>query len=216
MWLLQKITDDVDSIGEEYLKHLVLNYRKGIKEIVEGAEYRKPYDVVKQAIYESLHALNLDVDAGLLEEATRLFRWLHVENSIVHPGVESLLLKLQGNGTRLGVVTNSFENHLHLILSKLKLVDFFQCFVDGGDVKTFKPSPAPFQCALDCLGFSANDSLFVGDEFYADIFGATSIGMDAIWINNRGGDLDSMISKYGESSRPLVVVESISELEGFL
>ncbi len=216
MWLLEKITDDVDSIGEEYLNNLIINYRKGIKEIVEGAEYRTPYDVVKRAIMESLQAVDLEADSGLLEEATRLFRWLHVENSKVYPGVESLLLKLQGNGMQLGVITNSFEKHLHIILNKLKLTNFFQCLVDGGDVKTFKPSPAPFQHVLDCLEVSAHEALFVGDEYYADIFGATSVGMDAIWVNNRGGDLEKAVSKYGEASRPLKVIESVSELEAFL
>jgi HAD superfamily hydrolase (TIGR01549 family) len=216
MWMLDKLTDDVDSIAEEYLNHLYVNYRKGIKEVAEGGEYRKPYDVVKRAIHESLQAMNLEIDVGLLEEATRLFRWLHVENSTAFPGVESLLQKLQGNGTRLGVVTNSFEKHLQLILSKLHLLHYFQCFVDGGDVLAFKPSPKPFQFALNCLGTAIQDSLFVGDEYYADIVGATSIGMDAIWINNRGGDLDKMLSKYTESSRPILVVESISELDDFL
>jgi HAD superfamily hydrolase (TIGR01509 family) len=216
MWLLEKITDDVDSIGEEYLNHLIINYRKGIKEIVEGAEYRTPYDVVKQSIKESLYALNLEVDTHILEEATRLFRWLHVENSRVYPGVENLLVKLHSNGIRLGVITNSFEKHLYIILYKLKLHSYFKCLVDGGDVKTFKPSPAPFQHVLSCLDVSAQNALFVGDEFYADIYGSTSVGMDAVWVNNRGGDLEKAVSKYGEASRPLLVIESVADLDEYL
>ena len=216
MWLLGKIRDDVDTIADEYVHHLVVNYRKGIKEIVDGADYRKPYDIVKRAIQESLREINLDIDPGLLEEGTRLFRWMHVENSTVRPGVEDLLQKLQGNGTRLGVVTNSFEKHLPLILTKLNLMDYFQCLVDSGDVSAFKPSPQPFQRVLSCLGTTTQETLFVGDEYFADIVGATSLGMDAIWVNNRGGDIEKMISKYSESSRPLMVVEAVSELGKFL
>ena len=156
MWLLGKIRDDVETIADEYVHHLVVNYRKGIKEIVDGADYRKPYNIVKRAIQESLREMNLDIDPWLLEEGTRLFRWMHVENSTVRPGVEDLLQKLQGNGTRLGVVTNSFEKHLPLILTKLNLIDYFQCLVDSGDVSAFKPSPQPFQHALKCLGTTGN------------------------------------------------------------
>ncbi len=216
MWLLGKITDDVDSIAKEYLNHLVINYRRGIKEIVDGAEYRTPYDIVKRAIQESLKTMSLEVDSGLIEEATRLFRWLHVENSTIFPGVEEILKELQNLDVKLGVVTNSFEKHLELILSKLNLIDYFKCTVDGAVVHAFKPSPEPFQHALNCLGYGVRETLFIGDEYFADIVGATKLGIDAIWVNNRGGDLDRMIDKYSESSRPLMVVASVAELKKFI
>ena len=216
MWILEKVTDDVDSVAEEYLIHLVRNYRKGIKEIVEGAEYRKPFYVVKRAIKESMTAINIDLDEGILEEGTHLFRWLHVETSKTYPGVEELLISLQDRGKQLGAITNAFEKHLQLILSKLNLLHYFQCMVDVGDVKAFKPMALPFQRAMDCLGVSPKETLFVGDEYYADIVGSTSLGIDAIWVNNRGGVLDEMVAKYGDSSRPKLVIDSVTELGKYL
>lgn len=216
MWLLEKVTDDVESIAEEYLDHLVRNYRKGIREIVEGASYRTPYDIVKRAIRESMNTLGFEIDEGLLEEGTRLFRWLHVENSTLYPGVEDLLESLRTRRTKLGVVTNGFEKHLQLILSKLNILHYFPCMVDGGDVKAFKPMPQPFQLAIECMKSDIDETLFVGDEYFADIVGATSLGMDAVWVNNRGGLLDEMIAKYGISSQPILVVESVAELSKFL
>ncbi len=216
MWILEKVTDDVESIADEYLVHLIRNYRKGIKEVAEGAEYRKPYNVVKQAIRDSMTEMNIDLDEGLLEEGTRLFRWLHIESSTTYPGVEELLITLKDNGKKLGVVSNAFEKDTHFILSKLNLLHYFQCMIDGGDVRAFKPMALPFKQAMACLGVSPNETLFVGDEYYADILGSTAIGIDAVWVNNRGVALNEMVEKYGASTCPILVVDSVAELIKYL
>ncbi|MDF1541323.1 MAG: HAD-IA family hydrolase [Candidatus Thorarchaeota archaeon] len=216
MWILEKITDDVEAIADEYLQHLIRNYRKGIQEVAEGAEYRKPFDVVKRAIKESMTAMNIDIDDALLEEGTHLFRWLHVETSEVYPGVEELLIALKERGMKIGVVTNGFEKHIQIILSKLNLLHYFASMVDGGDVKAFKPMALPFQRAMDNLGVGPKETLFVGDEYFADIVGSTSLGIDAVWVKSRGGNLDEMVAKYGESSRPKLVVDSTAELAQYL
>jgi len=216
MWLLEKSVDNVEEVAEEYLQHLIRNYRAGIREIVEGAPYRRPYGVVRRAIIQSLDELGIIIDPEVLEEGVRLFRWLHVANSTPYPNVEQFLQKLKDKGFKLGVVTNSFEKHLQLILSKLNMLHYFSCLVDGGDVKAFKPMQEPFQRAVECLGFDYKEVLFVGDEYYADIVGSTSVGMDAVWVNNRGGNLSDLVSKYGESSRPILVVDTVLKLEEYL
>lgn len=216
MWLLEHCTDKPDVIAEEYLQHLILNYRRGIKEIVEGAPYRPPFDVVRRAMQESLISVGLDVSMAILEEGTKLFQWLHVESSTVYPGVEELLERLRSKGMELGIITNSFEKHLQLILSKLNLLHHFRCLVDGGDVKAFKPSKVPFLRVLDCLGTRVEETLFIGDEYYADIVGSTQLGMDAVWVNSRGVPLTHMLKKYGEESCPLLVIDSINQLREYL
>jgi len=216
MWLLEQCSDNVEEIAEDYVRYLVDNYRKGIREIVEGAPYRPPYDVVKRAMQESLDAVGLKVNPETLEEGAKLFRWLHVETSTSYPGIDRFLELLRNTGLLLGVITNSFEKHLQLILSKLNMLHFFKCLVDGGDVKAFKPMKEPFIRVLDCLGTKSDETLFIGDEYYADIVGSTSVGMDAIWVNSRSVKLEDMIDKYGENSRPLHIVQAVIELEEYL
>lgn len=216
MWLLEQCTDDVESIAEDYLNHLIDNYRNGIREIVEGAPYRPPYEVVKRAMMESLSEVGLEVSPETLEEGTKLFRWLHVETSTVYPGIEEFLIQLKALNLKLGVITNSFEKHLQLILSKLNLLHYFTCFVDGGDVKAFKPMKEPFLRMLDCLKVDVAQTLFIGDEYYADIVGATSLGMDAVWVNSRRVNLDEMIQKYGDVTRPILEIGAVVELKEYL
>lgn len=215
-WLLEHCVDDVEAIADEYLSQLVTNYRRGIGEIVAGASYRTPFDVIKRAIRETLMSMHLPVDEDVIEEGTKLFRWLHVETSTAYPGVEEMLTLLKGRGKILGSVTNSFESHLELVLSKLNLLHFFSCLVDGGDVKAYKPMPAPFEKVLECMSMRPDEVLYVGDEYYADIVGASQVGIDAVWVNTRKGSIDEAISKYGESTRPVLIVRSVPDLKEYL
>jgi HAD superfamily hydrolase (TIGR01549 family) len=215
-WLLGHCVDDVDGIAREYISQLIANYRKGIDEIVAGAPYRTPFDIIKRAIRETLTSLDLPVDEGLIEEGTKLFRWLHVETSTAYPGVEELLTSLKERGKVLGSVTNSFENHIELVLSKLNLMHFFSCLVDGGDVKAYKPMPAPFEKVLECMSMKAEEVLYVGDEYYSDIVGASGVGMDAVWVNSRNASVDEAVSEYGESTRPILTIDSVEKLRQYL
>jgi putative hydrolase of the HAD superfamily len=107
------------------------------------------------------------------------------------------------------VITNSFEGHADLILKKLGLHDFFEVVADGGKSKALKPMPQAFEYVLEQLAVKPSSALYVGDEYYADIFGATSLGIDAVWINSRNHSFDELVAKYGEKSQPKVVLSSI-------
>jgi FMN phosphatase YigB (HAD superfamily) len=74
----------------------------------------------------------------------------------------------------------------------------------------------PFNYALMELGVKAEQSLYIGNEYRADIFGARSAGLNAIWINSRGDSLEEMLAKYGEETSPLIVIDSIAELTSFI
>ena len=112
----------------------------------------------------------------------------------------------------MGVVTNAFVNHIEPILTRLGLANFFQSFIDGAVVKAYKPSPEPFRHAMKDLTSEPATTLYVGDEYYADIVGATQLDIDAIWINGRGHSLEEMLSRHGEQSRPTLVVRSVDHL----
>jgi putative hydrolase of the HAD superfamily len=72
-----------------------------------------------------------------------------------------------------------------------------------------------FEYSLERLGASAENSLMIGDEFYSDIVGASSVGLTTVWVNWRERNLDEMLSKY-EGITPTVVVDSLEELVSLL
>lgn len=202
---------DSDETVSEYLRNLITRYRMAIQSIAEGAPYRPPLDIVREAMGLSLVDIALERNPVLVEEATRIFKQLHVELSTVYPGAQEVLSRIQSRGIKMGVLSNSFEGHAEVILEKLELRQYFDVVIDCGVVSSFKPMPQPFEKVLEILDVDASKALYVGDEYYADIVGAKSAGMSAVWINNRESSLEDLVSKYGAGSSPDYVLKSVLE-----
>lgn len=212
LWLLKQSGIESEEESADYLRSLVARYRVAIEEIAQGAPYRPPFEIVRLAMGLSLEDINHRNDPVLVEEATRIFKQLHVELSTVYPGVEEVLTRLRAKGIPMGVLSNSFEGHAEIILEKLGLRHYFDAVVDGGVIKAFKPMPLPFLEILEMLGAQPEESLYVGDEYYADIVGAKSIGMAAVWINSRNVSLEDLVVKHGPETSPDYVLSSVAEL----
>jgi FMN phosphatase YigB (HAD superfamily) len=58
--------------------------------------------------------------------------------------------------------------------------------------------------------------LFVGDEYFADIFGASSAGMKTVWVDTRGQGLDYAMKRYSKTTIPDLIISEISELLDYL
>ncbi|MGY5875173.1 MAG: HAD family hydrolase [Candidatus Thorarchaeota archaeon] len=214
-WLLSK-SGDQSSRYEEFVRQLIKNYFNGIAAVANGGPYTRPFEVVRAAMRQTLIDLCLKVDEGVLEEATHLFKRLHVDSAALYPGVEELVRTLSDAGIKLGVITNSFEDNVDLILRKLNILDRFSVTVDGGHVKAFKPLPKIFHFAMEQLGTSPMNTLYVGDEFWADIVGASSVGMTTVWVNHRGNTLDDVQKRYKTDVVPALTISAISELREYL
>jgi 2-haloalkanoic acid dehalogenase type II len=211
-WLLRESGVTSDDTAYEYLGNLVARYRMAIQSIAEGAPYRSPFEIVQEAMGSSLVDIEFDNNPVLVEEATRIFKQLHVELSTVYPGVQDVLSRIQSRSIKMGVLSNSFEGHAEIILEKLGLREYFAAVVDCGSVNSYKPMSQPFEKVLEILGVAASKVLYVGDEYYADIAGASAVGMGTVWINNRDSSLEDLVFKYGAESSPDFVLQSVSDL----
>lgn len=57
------------------------------------------------------------------------------------------------------------------------------------DAKSYKPRRELFELALNSAGLSAEQVVHIGDSLSSDIKGATSVGIDAIWVNRSGREV---------------------------
>jgi HAD superfamily hydrolase (TIGR01549 family) len=210
--LLRRVMEDPSEILGEYVKELVRNYRLETRCVVEGGPYKSPFYAVRDATQRTLASLGIEIDEETINEGTEVFKNLHIEMSELAAGALELLTGIKDCGISLGLVTNSFEGNANIILRKLGLESFFEVVVDSTTVKAFKPMPQPFQYAMKHLGSVASNTLYVGDEFVADIVGSKSIGLSCVWINSRGFSLDDYLAKYGSEYAPNLVLSSLSEL----
>lgn len=107
------------------------------------------------------------------------------------PGAREALLAFREAGVRLALVT---DLTLHIQLRKLQrlgLEDLGLQLVTSEEAGREKPERAPFDLALAKLGVApGRDVWMVGDSLRADVAGARSLGLLAVWFR-RGAARDA-------------------------
>jgi HAD superfamily hydrolase (TIGR01509 family) len=113
-----------------------------------------------QAVYDSL-----------FDETVRAF-----------PGTAEMLRRL-APGRRFGIITNGSPDLQWRKLRAAGIDRFFDetAVIISERVGLAKPHPDVFAAACDALGVGSADALMIGDNWVADIGGARSFGMDALW-----------------------------------
>ena len=126
-----------------------------------------------------------DVQSKVVAGATNAFCEKFMEYVRIDEHAKSALEKLHGQ-YKLGIVSNfAIPECVDKLLQRHGLDRFFNVVVVSGAVNKRKPSPEIFEKALEKLGVSAEDTVFVGDTVDADIEGAKKAGMKAIYVERR-------------------------------
>jgi len=87
-----------------------------------------------------------------------------------------LLELLQESGYVLGMVSNR-ESPYREDMQKQSLDCYFRFFLAGGEINSFKPDSRIFEYALELAGTLAEETLYVGDNYFADILGSRRAGL---------------------------------------
>jgi putative hydrolase of the HAD superfamily len=91
-----------------------------------------------------------------------------------------LLERLRGR-YRLGLLSNYPDGAaIRASLEKVRLAEYFQSVVVSGDIGYCKPHPLPFSRSAAELGVAPGETVFVGDNWLADVQGAKRAGMQAV------------------------------------
>ena len=123
-------------------------------------------------------------------------------------GAEKTLTGLRQRGAHLYLLSNAQSCFTIPELRRLALLDgVFDGIFLSSDFGVKKPSPAFFHAALEKTGLSSSEVLMIGNDPYADIKGADSVGMKSRYIHSwqsppRGFSLP-------ESCREIVSLEEL-------
>ena len=107
-------------------------------------------------------------DAAEIEAMVATYREYNLahHDAMVRPydGVVSEVLRLKEQRTRLGLVTSKLKSGAIRGLRVAGLDQAFDAIVGADDVTHPKPHPEPVLKALDLLGASATETVFIGDS----------------------------------------------------
>jgi putative hydrolase of the HAD superfamily len=87
-----------------------------------------------------------------------------------------LLEALHSDGRIMGVVSNR-ETPYTDELEKIHMNGYFKFSLAGGEINHFKPDREIFEHALELAGTSAQETIYVGDNYFADVLGARRAGL---------------------------------------
>ena len=105
------------------------------------------------------------------------------------PGTMELLNYLKPK-YHLHLITNGFQEVQHTKLNGSGMEPYFETLTVSEEVGVKKPNPEIFRHALRKAGATAEESLMIGDEMAVDIDGARAAGIDQIFFNPSGGNVE--------------------------
>ncbi|MFN8371769.1 MAG: HAD family hydrolase [Anaerolineae bacterium] len=134
-------------------------------------------------LVEAAQALGIPHGSLSVEECLKAYNWAAPESTFAFPDVRDALKVLHKNNIRVGIVTNAFQpmSLRDIEMKAHGLLEYFpECRLSAADVGYLKPHPKIFEAALQCLGTTPQETLFVGDNPVADIAGAQGAGLKAV------------------------------------
>ena len=142
-------------------------------------------------------------------------------------GARELMDYLRSRGYRMHMTSNGFHEVQYKKLAACGLREYFDTIILSEDAGANKPSRQFFEYALRRAGearalrhgssgegadgaVSAAATLMIGDNLQTDILGALGAGIDALFFNRWGVDVE------GNAQRPTYVVDSLLEIKNIL
>ena len=110
---------------------------------------------------------------------------MYKPDSIVPEDVRRALPALKEAGYYMAVISNR-EKPFHDVLESHNLSSFFEFSLAAGEVDVYKPDPGVFEHALKRAGLNANDIIYVGDNYFADVVGARRAGLVPVLYDPMG------------------------------
>jgi len=121
-----------------------------------------------------------------------------------------VLESLRSMNIMVAVATNSCRKASLLTLQKCGMLAYIHAVVTRDDVERIKPANDLLKRALDLLGVSPEEAVYVGDTVY-DIEAAKSMGMKSVTVLG-GAHPESMLAE----KKPDFIIKSLSELLNIL
>jgi HAD superfamily hydrolase (TIGR01662 family) len=143
-----------------------------------------------------LLALNLSLEKST-ELAPRVSAHMgesYKPESIVPEDVRRVLPELKQAGYTMAVISNR-DRPFQEVLDSHGLSEFFDFSLAGGDVDIYKPEPGIFEHALKRANLTAQETVYVGDNYFADVIGSRRAGLQPVLYDPGGifADVDCTI-----------------------
>ena len=174
------------------------------------SQYEKGLIPVEELKWKRMSRTLLDFKIGdekLSREMSKQFLEILPTKKAIFPYTFEILDYLKNKNYGLHLITNGFIDVQTKKLEHSGLDKYFDEMITSERSNSLKPKPEIFHYALQVTNATLAESIMVGDNQHADIGGALSIGMDAVFVNHIKEPL---------KVNPTYEITDLRELEGIL
>jgi len=114
------------------------------------------------------------------------------ESNLLFDGAIEVLNYLNENYD-LHIITNGFSEVQGRKLKNSKIDHFFQTITNSEMAGVKKPHPIIYEFALSLANASKEESIMIGDSLEADVEGALTFGIDAVYFNEHNENVQDKI-----------------------
>jgi putative hydrolase of the HAD superfamily len=197
---------NLSSFPREFRKRLSKYFNQREKDLLETTYSFVLRDVLQDKGYG-------DISEDVIRKALDSLFAITQTNWILEEDTLPTLQKLEQDGYRMGLISNAGDDQdVQQLAQRFGIARYFDFILTSAGCSYRKPHRRIFELALSNWYFLPSEAVMVGDNLEADIRGAKSVGLFAIWISRRAGEQ----SEKQLSIRPDATVTSLSELPAFL
>ena len=172
---------NLSTFPREFRKRLDKYFKKREKDLLETTYSFVLRDVLEDKGYR-------DVPDGIIRGGLdRLFAVTQT-NWVLEGDTLQTLKKLETDGYRMGLISNAGDDQdVQQLARRFGIAQYFDFILTSAACSYRKPHRRIFELALSNWYFLPSEAVMVGDNLDADIRGAQSVGLYAIWISRRAG-----------------------------
>ena len=172
---------------------------------IRDGEIDKEY-LRKHRFYDSFLFFGIDdYDLAQVFEQNFLDEILNY-NDLVE-GAFALLEYLSEKGYTLHILSNGFKEVTYRKCELSGIQNYFKTITSADELNVRKPQPEIYEYALKKANAKKEESIMIGDDWIADVEGALSFGIDAVFF-------DVFKDNFGNDE--VKVIRELKELQKFL
>ena len=229
---IRHIFFDLDNTLWDHRKNAVLTLEElfSRKEISEKYkilfhEFHAKYDEINEDLWVKIRDGIIDKDFlrkhrfydtflhfGIDDEQLAQYFEKHFLDEIINfneliPQTIEILEYLKEKGYQLHVVSNGFHEVTNRKVEKSGLKKYFETVTSAEDAHAMKPDERIFEYSLNLANAEKSESIFIGDDWVADVKGAQNFGLDIIFF-------DAL--KENKTEEGLKTIQNLEEIKNFL
>ncbi|MFC5464169.1 HAD family hydrolase [Lederbergia graminis] len=150
------------------------------KYVARFIELDKRGYVWKDKVYQQL-VEEFEISEITWEELLQDYIIEFKNHCIAFPNLRQMLVELKTSNILLGMITNGYGQFQMDNIVALGIKEFFDVILVSEWEGIKKPDPEMFHRAINKLGVSAHECIFIGDHPVNDVAAAQRVGMMGVW-----------------------------------